>query len=283
MPDAGRRNDCCASDITTINIGCPVMLMSKTNKKFEASLPRSAFERSSLIYQQLESAMQLYRGVDIKEDCVELQMGIHGFKCDVFHYASLPFDPVRRDFHLLPNERYFPSQINVSIVPQNQSDMLLVSVPESSKTNRHIVSTKGLEGLRKPPMFPAFGLFRKVANTMNINNWMFEQSVLDSAATWKWTLFDNVNGTKVASKKPPKPIFPGSTQPWYRKRHYASTSPFTEEGGVHFSSDDYGKTFTWRLNKNMEGKILKWHVKGTIWLTYWPNEHNTSYSETRYH
>eukprot|EP01018_Ginkgo_biloba_P014440 Gb_39229 [translate_table: standard] len=38
-----------------------------------------------------------------------------------------------------------------------------------------------------------------------------------------------------------------------------------------------------RIATGADCQILKWKVKGTIWLTYWANKRNTSYYETRHH
>ncbi|GLJ54897.1 hypothetical protein SUGI_1178770 [Cryptomeria japonica] len=239
----------------------------------------------ALSYHLLQCIFQFGHHIKICPDWIEVCLEMDNVRCDV-----CPLNPMYLDLESsniisgFPNERHFPSKICLTIGPENECDVHSVSLTLSS-------NNPCTENVKGNTYEASFELPKKVgfkASTLNtslekINNWGFEQSVLNySDAKIDWTLYDSTTGKRVFNNGPPKFSVLGP-KTWFIDRYSKACRAFTEEGGVVFAKDDFGKPITWRLNKDLEGKTLKWIVKGTIWLTYWPNAYHTRYSETRRH
>eukprot|EP01018_Ginkgo_biloba_P038579 Gb_39272 [translate_table: standard] len=263
-----------------ISVYCPLLSM-KHFKSGSYKLPQIRDERLqfALCYQQLESILQFRYAVNICQDWIELRIAIDNVRCDAV--------PLESDEAMhkqgAPNERHFPSRISLTIGPQQPSDVLFISLTRfSDNPCREITNATNIEAKFEPPISPGLKASDSVASTIKIDHWSFEQSSRGKDGTLEWTLYDTVNGKEVTSSKPPKSrVLDPKT--WFKDGYSKAYRPFTKQGGVVFASDNYGQTLTWRLHKSIEGKALEWHVRGTIWLAYWPNTYNTYYCETRYH
>ena len=93
-------------------------------------------------------------------------------------------------------------------------------------------------------------------------------------------LYNNINGEEVATSKSVSSNRRRNNDR-LRNRYQGPNRPFTKKGGLIFAGDEYGEGVGWRLSREMEGSVLKWRIGGHVWVSYWPNEVETSYYETR--
>lgn len=179
-------------------------------------------------------------------------------------------------------EKHFPSRIALRLTPTQQTDVLSVSVSKSSDNPTHEIGLeKSIEGSFDPPNpYLGFKVAASESVTMSMKPWKFEQSVHGDSANLNWFLYDGGNGREVFSSKPSKLAL---IQPraWFRDRYSSAYRPFTKQGGVIFAGDEYGESVWWKVHGGALGKTMEWEIRGSIWLTYWPNKQRTFYSETR--
>ncbi|GLJ54898.1 hypothetical protein SUGI_1178780 [Cryptomeria japonica] len=242
----------------------------------------------ALSYHLLQCIFQFGHRIKFCKDWIEVCLEMDNVRCDV-----CPLNPMYLDLEssnilsYFPEERHFPSKICLTIGPENGCDVHSVSLTLSSR-NPLTENVKGNTYEATFELLKNVGLkaSSETSSTEKINNWGFEQSVVNySDAKIDCTLYDSTTGKGVFNNGPPKFSVLGP-KTWFIDRYSKACRAFTEEGGVVFAKDDFGKPITWRLNKDLEGKTLKWIVKGTIWLTYLPNAYHTRYSrysETRRH
>eukprot|EP01018_Ginkgo_biloba_P040985 Gb_31240 [translate_table: standard] len=275
-------------DLWIVDVSCSVMSMQIIRS--ESSDTRDQFPhttrklQAALVCQQLETVIQLGYDISIEENYVLLLIGIDNVRCDVSPLESVP-DLLKSD--LLSTERYFPSRISFSIVPQLQEikkEELTISVDQSSASTlstRQISTALGIGASIQAPKSVGLSGSATTTSTINMDTWKFHPSVKDTNGIFEWILYDNRSGSEVYSSSPPSNSTFWDVKPWYKHRYSKSYSPFTKQGGVTFSGDQYGATFKWRLPKKMEGNTFNCEIRGTICLTYWPNTYNTSFYETR--
>lgn len=179
-------------------------------------------------------------------------------------------------------EKHFPSRISLQLTPALQSGVLSVSVSKSSDNpTQEIGLEKSLEGAFEPPnSYLGLRISATESVTMSVKPWKFEQSVDGDSANLSWFLHDGVNGREVFSSRPSKFAL---LQPrtWFRNRYSTAYRPFTKQGGIIFAGDEYGESVWWKVCPAALGKTMEWEIRGSIWLTYWPNKQRTFYSETR--
>lgn len=178
-------------------------------------------------------------------------------------------------------EKHFPSRISLHLTPTLQSDVLSVSVSKSTDNPVHEVGLeKGLQSSFNPPTSLGLTVTAAETVTMSMKPWKFEQSVHGNSAILNWFLHDGINGREVFSSKPSK-LTLCRPKAWFRNRYSKASRPFTKQGGVIFAGDEYGESVWWKVSEEALGKTMEWDLKGTIWLTYWPNKHRTFHNETR--
>ena len=179
-------------------------------------------------------------------------------------------------------EKHFPSRISLQLTPTLQNNILSVSVSKSSENPvRAIGVEKSIEAGFEPPN-PYLGLKLSAGETMtmSLKPWKFEQSVYGNSGNLNWYLHDSVDGREVFSSKPSKFALM-NPKAWFKHRYSSAYRPFTRQGGVVFAGDEYGERVMWKMDKSAMGRTMEWEIKGSIWLTYWPNKYRTFYNETR--
>ncbi|CAN1812162.1 hypothetical protein LINPERHAP1_LOCUS26452 [Linum perenne] len=252
-----------ALGLWNVQLYCPVIAMD-----MESSSGSSADEKLlfSLRYQQLEGVMQFNYEV-IEQD-----------KCDIYRLVN---EILMAERGVGSEEKHFPSRIAVHITPILQTNITSVSVSSSSANpTREIELEKGIETSFDPPTSVGLKLTAGETVSMSLKPWKFESSVYAYSAVFSWFLHDNMDGREVVSSKP-SPLALINPRSWFRDRYRTAYRPFTRQGGVVFSGNEYGKSITWKADKSVIGKTMEFEIKGWIWLTYWPNKYRTFYSETR--
>lgn len=180
------------------------------------------------------------------------------------------------------HEKHFPSRISLHITPTLQTDFISVSVSKSSNNpGREFEVERSIEGSFDPPNSLGLRVAGREASTMTMTPWKFEQSVLGYTANLNWILYDSsVGGREVFTTKPSR-FSIMSPRSWFKDRYARAYSSFTRRGGVIFAGDEYGESVVWKIGKGALGRRMEWEIKGSIWLTYWPNKYKTFYHETR--
>lgn len=185
-----------------------------------------------------------------------------------FHFISTQRERELKELGL-KSERHFPSQIFLSISPLlDQSNILNFSRTKSCQDP---------------------GTIRyQSEQSMGIRNcsWKFYQSEEKANSTGKlgWALHDNGTGQKIVSMTEPNMDSKNlnrfkRSHAWFR---HENCSSLTKKVGVAFT-DHCGHSFTWRVNRDLEGQTLRWLLSGFICLTYWPVQYDTSYCENICH
>lgn len=302
-----------ASGLWKVQLYCPVIAMGIEDPTATTQDERLLF---SLKYQQLEGVVQLSYRVVISENWIDIVVAVDnvrsvkyffiimrtllitraGFKSHridkqtknlTFHCGRCDVIPLVSETLLAERgygseEKHFPSRISLQLTPSPQSDILSVSVSKSSDNpTQEIGLEKALEGAFDPPnSYVALKISTAETITMSMKPWKFEQSVYGSSANLDWFLHGGANGREVFSSKPSKFAL---LQPrtWFRDRYSTAYRPFTKQGGVIFAGDEYGESVWWKVCPGALAKSMEWEIKGSIWLTYWPNKQRTFYSETR--
>jgi hypothetical protein len=236
-----------------VRIYAPVILMNV----FAGHSKNLDWNHHGVAHHQMQANIQFRYTVKIFSYWIEVQVRIRNLRCDVI--ALLP------EFS---DERHFPSRLLLSIGPHfDQSNIRMFSLSQSSNVPPRCELRPESISHRYHSGFE----FPEILKTLGGSCWKYEQSEeRTNVGTLDWTLYSNSTGHEVPYTTPKVPS--GAIGPWFENGYSrVSCSPFTKKGGVVFTEDDgYGHPITWTLKKDLQGKTLKWHVRVSIWLTYWP-------------
>ncbi|XP_010257014.1 PREDICTED: uncharacterized protein LOC104597257 [Nelumbo nucifera] len=259
-----------------VQLYCPVVAMMKVENSSSNSDERLQF---SLKYHQLEGVIQFGYKVIAREKWVDVMVSVDNIRCDVIQLVP---ETLMAERGAGAAEKYFPSRVSLQLTPTFQPHVLSVTVSKSSDNpTREIGLEKTIEaGFDPPNSYLGLKVSAAETVTLSLKPWKFEQSVHGSSANLNWFLHGSIDGREVSSKKP---SLLELVQPraWFKDRYSNANRPFTRQGGVVFAGDEYGESVRWKLDRRAIGKTLEWEIKGSIWLTYWPNKYRTFYSETR--
>eukprot|EP00253_Pinus_taeda_P003060 PITA_03060 len=250
----------------------PLLLMDFMGRNKEScEQTKDEWLHYALTLNHLQAVIQLRYTVEIFPDWITVEIHIHNVECDITPFSFHQYPEREKELKELglKSERHFPSQILLSISPLlDESNILNFS---RTKSCQHP------------------GTIRyQCAQSMGIVNcgWKFYQSreKTKNIGMLEWALHDDGTGNKVVSMTEPGMDSINLNRlkrrcVWFRDRHCSSS---TKKVGVGFT-DDCGHSFTWRVNRDLEGQTLRWLLCGFIWLTYWPVEYDTSYCENICH
>lgn len=276
-----------ASGLWLLKGYAPVWAMKRTcsNDGKEGFLFVGAKEsalRYSLAHQQLEAHIQLEYKVGFFEGHIQVSARVDNIRV---HVVKLGFSKNEDNNNVeFREELYFPSRVEFWIGPEIGSNYVTsLSLGKSTiNTEREIETQKLLKGSFGKMKNPKVKTMSRTSTKMKMKNWRCDQDVEGNVAIFDVVFYDNTNGIEVYSTKL---IGNASTDNKPKddlgKRYSRVNRPFMKSGGLVFSGNEYGEEVKWRLNKEMEGSVLKWRIGGKIWLTYWPSEVESSYNETR--
>lgn len=260
----------------------PVSAMRLTScnakrSQFLALHPQEAVLKYALAHQQLEAVMQMEYSVKFNDGFIQVSARVDNLR---FHIAKLGFSKNEDDDDI--NEMYFPSRIRIWVGPEMGANYVTsVSIGRSTDNLEKEVEMqrvlKGNFGKFKTPEVKATS---RTMTRSKMKNWKWDQNADGNVANFESALCDNATGIELASWKPSNGVGDklGNN---FRDRYTGASRGFTKNGDLIFSGSECGEKVEWRLNKEMEGSVLKWRIGGQVWLSYLPNEVNTSYSETR--
>ncbi|XP_028780564.1 uncharacterized protein LOC114736846 [Neltuma alba] len=100
-----------------------------------------------------------------------------------------------------------------------------------------------------------------------MKNWRMDQEAEEKAAIFDAVLYDNATGQEVAKGKPDGETCDDPVH-GLKRRYVGANRPFTKTGSVVLAGDEYGEGVGWKLNKEMEGSVLKWRIGGEFWVSY---------------
>ncbi|KAK1559679.1 hypothetical protein Q3G72_017197 [Acer saccharum] len=252
----------------------PVSGMKRTrfndnNGKFPVIEAKESVLRYALAHQQLEAVIQLEYFVGFYEGHIQVNAHVDNLR---FHVAKLGFN--KNDNAEYAEERYFPSRVRVWVGPEVGSTYVNgLSLGRSTSNGEREVEMQRIvkNSFGKAKNHKVKDRARMTTKT-RMKNWRWDQDVEGNAAVFDAVLCDSMTGQEFATCKGNSSI---------RSRYNGSNRPFTKTGGLVFSRDEYGEGVGWRLSREMEGSVLKWRIGGEVWLSYWANNVESSYYETR--
>lgn len=182
-----------------------------------------------------------------------------------------------------PEEKHFPSRVSLQLTPVQQGDVLSVTASKSSGNPTSEVSRESAVEGGFDPATAAAGFRFSAAETVTVSMrpWKFEQSVRGATAGLHWFLHDVAAAGREVSSSKPRKLSLLRRRSWFRDRQTSAYRPFTRDGGVVFAGDEYGESVRWQLRRGAGKKTMEWEVNGSVWVTYWPNQRRSFYSETR--
>lgn len=231
----------------------------------------------ALAHQQLEAVIQVEYSVGFYDGFIQVTAHVDNLR---FHVVNLGFN--KNDDVDYAEERYFPSRIRVWVGPEVGANYVHgLSLGRSTDNGENEVKMqkimKGSFGKSKVPRMKAA---MRMSTRTKKKNWRWDQDAEGNAAVFDAVLCDNVTGHEVATCNP-SIGGSGENNNGLRRRYNGANRSFTKTGSLVLSGDEYGNGVGWRLSREMEGSVLKWRIGGKVWLSYWPNEVNSSYFETR--
>ncbi|KAM1031012.1 hypothetical protein FF1_034812 [Malus domestica] len=261
----------------------PVMGMKTTrsaagaNRKnqFPALVTRDSVLKYTLAHQQLEAVVQVEYSVGFYDGFIQVTARVDNLR---FHVVNLGFN--KDDDVDYAEEKYFPSRIRVWVGPEVGANYVngLSLGRSTDNVEKEVKTQRVMKGGFEKSKVPNMKATARMSTRMRKRNWRWDQDAEGNAAVFDAVLCDNTTGHEVATWKPDTD---GGNGEGLRRRYEGANRPFTKTGSLVLSGDEYGDGVGWRLNREMEGSVLKWRIGGKVWLSYWANEVKGSYFETR--
>ncbi|KAG8497990.1 hypothetical protein CXB51_006677 [Gossypium anomalum] len=254
---------------------------SDQKSQFPATGAKGSLLRYALAHQQLEAVIQLEYTIGFHDGYIQVNARVDNLR---FHVARLGFSKKNDEMDDFLKEKHFPSRIRVWVGPEVGSTYVSgLTLGRSTNNGENEVETQRI-------LKGSFGKYSKdsshvkararVSMKNKMKNWRWDQDAEGNAAVFDAVLCDNVTGHEIATWKSFDQNSNGSSH-GFQHRYYGANRPFTKAGGLVFAGDDYGEGVGWRLNRDMDGSVLKWRIGGEVWLSYWPNNVRSTYAETR--
>ncbi|GJY59556.1 hypothetical protein Tco_0459448 [Tanacetum coccineum] len=262
----------------------PLMAMARCRSKVNDA--RSLFEskesvlKYSLAHQQLEVVVQLEYSVEFKENYILVNARVDNIRV---HVAKLGFNKDEENVYM--NERHFPSRVRVWVGPEAGSSYVTgLSLGRSTDNNEKEIETQKVVKASFGKMkVPKMKTMTRTTTRTTAKTWRWDQDSDGHVAIFDATLCDNTTGVEVSTWQPHVGDGNGANgdqvDQSFRKRYTGVNRSFTKSGNWVLGEGLEG--VKWRLNKDMEGSVLKWRIGGQIWVSYFPNEVKSSYFETR--
>ncbi|KNA04987.1 hypothetical protein SOVF_194580 [Spinacia oleracea] len=239
--------------------------------------------RYSLAHQQLEAHIQLEYSVKFFEGHIQVSARVDNIRVHVVKLGFSKNEDNNNDTEFC-EELYFPSRIEFWVGPEIGSNYVTsLSLGKSTvNSEREIEMQKLVKGSLGKMKNPKVKTMSRSSTKMKMKNWRCDQDVEGNTAIFDAVFYDNTNGIEVYSTKLNGGACTNNKpNDDLGKRYSRVNRPFMKSGGLVFTGNEYGEEVKWRLNKEMEGSVLKWRIGSKIWLTYWPSHVQSSYYETR--
>ncbi|KAG9130230.1 hypothetical protein Leryth_004309 [Lithospermum erythrorhizon] len=240
---------------------------------------RESVLKYALSHQMLEAVIQLEYSVEFFDGFIHVKARVDNIRLHVMTLGLQEGDG------LLAEERYFPSKIRVWVGPEMGADYVggLSLGLSTNNLEKEMESERIMKG-DFGSKIPDVKIMARMGTKTKVKNWRWDQDAEGNTVIFDSIMYDNASGMEVATWDPSKSNGGhGDNQlaTNLRRRYSGANRGFTKKGGLVFAREEFGEGVGWRLNKEMEGSVLKWRIGAQVCLTYWPNDVNCSYYETR--
>ncbi|XP_076901655.1 uncharacterized protein LOC143556124 [Bidens hawaiensis] len=265
----------------------PLMAMTRAgnrsyNTMFET---KESVLKYALAHQQIEVVIQLEYSVEVKENFILVKAGVDNIRV---HVAKLGFGK-NDENNVYMYERHFPSRVRVWVGPESGASYVTSLTLGGSTDNieKETETQKILKGTFGESKVPKMKAMTRTTTRTKVKTWRWDHDSDGHVAIFDTTLSDNMSGVEISTWQPHVGDDGGvngrvdrdQVGQSFQKRYAGANRSFTKSGNWVFSEGL--EVAKWRLNKEMEGSVLKWRIGGQIWVSYLPNEVKSSYYETR--
>ncbi|GJS23637.1 hypothetical protein Tco_0452269 [Tanacetum coccineum] len=177
------------------------------------------------------------------------------------------------------------SRVRVWVGPEAGSSYVTgLSLGRSTDNNEKDIETQKVVKASFGKMkVPKMKTMTRTTTRTTAKTWRWDQDSDGHVAIFDAALCDNTTGVEVSTWQPHVGDGNGANgdqvDQSFRKRYTGVNRSFTKSG--NWVLGEGLERVKWRLNKDMEGSVLKWRIGGQIWVSYFPNEVKSSYFETR--
>ncbi|CAA7393533.1 unnamed protein product [Spirodela intermedia] len=272
----------------------PILSMARTNHApagdhLEA---KEALLRYALAHQQLESVLQLeysvaasrpgdrFLRVAVRVDNLRLLVARLGFgKGETEEDDPAGGAAVAPP----PDERHFPSRVRVWVGPElGSAGVSCLSLGRSTENpEREMEREQTVKAGLGDSKFPRVKAVARTTARSRTRAWRWEQAAEGNLAVFEGVLCDPATGAEAAAWRPGAAAGGPDPRGAMRRRYTGPGRVFNKGGGLVVAGEEHGQWASWRVGREMEGKVMRWRVGAKIWVTYWPNELKSSYVETR--
>ncbi|KAK1431269.1 hypothetical protein QVD17_14610 [Tagetes erecta] len=236
----------------------------------------------ALAHQQVEVVIQFEYSVEVKENFILVKARVDNIRV---HMAKLGFGK-NEENNIYMHERHFPSRVRVWVGPESGASYVtsLTLGRPTDNIEKETETQKVLKGSFGETKIPKMKAMTRTTTRTKARTWRWDQDSDGHVAIFDATLCDNMTGVEISTWQPYAGDDGGGgvrdqESQSFQKRYAGANRSFTKSGNWVFSEGL--EEVKWRLNKEMEGSVLKWRIGGQIWVSYFPNEVKSSYFETR--
>ncbi|KAK9112643.1 hypothetical protein Scep_020162 [Stephania cephalantha] len=215
---------------------------------FEA---RGSAIRYALAHQQLEVVVQLEYSVHFNDNHIQVVARVNNMR---FHLVKLGFvkDDEEGDF---VDERYFVSRFRVWVGPEVGATYVgglslgrSTENPEGEVEIEKIVKGNLVNSPKAGNSDPTVRIRARSSRRRKVRDWWWGQDAEGNAAVFEGVMMrDKAGGGEGAT--------------------WNGVGLGGRRGGLVFAGEEYGEGVVWRLNREMEGSVLKWRMGGKVWLS----------------
>ncbi|KAG1342016.1 hypothetical protein COCNU_05G002450 [Cocos nucifera] len=298
QPAAGRRlpATCCPSyaaeahGLWVLKGFAPVSAMAPVGTgSFSTHLEaKGAVLRYAMAHQQLEAVVQLEYTVCMRDPrFIKIGVRVDNIR---LHVVRLRFGRKNEgeESDDVEDERHFPSRVRLWVGPEAGSAYATgPSLGRSSgNPEREVETVRTITGRFGGGGSKAPGIKAKARASARSRgrSWRWEQEAEGGAGVFDGVLCDASTGAEVAGWRPAGGGGAGGggdPRGGMRRRYSGSGRAFSKAGGVVVAGDELAEGVSWRVGREMEGRVVRWRIGGRLWVSYFPNEVKTSYYETR--
>nr|XP_043628179.1 uncharacterized protein LOC122599693 [Erigeron canadensis] len=267
----------------------PLMAMTRCGPN-RVSDVKSLFEakesvlKYALAHQQIEVVIQLEYSIEFKDTFILVNARVDNIRV---HVAKLGFNKNEENVYM--HERHFPSRVRFWVGPEAGASYVtgLTLGRSTDNIEKETETQKILKGSFGDTKVPKMKAMTKTTTRTKARAWRWDQDSDGHVAIFDTTLCDNMTGVEISTWQPHIGDLGGvndhergdQVERSFQKRYTGANRSFTKSGNWVFAEGLEG--IKWRLNKEMEGSVLKWRIGGQVWVSYLPNEMKSSYFETR--
>ncbi|KAJ0801084.1 hypothetical protein HanPI659440_Chr03g0112711 [Helianthus annuus] len=265
----------------------PLMAMTRAGSRSVSPVfeTKESVLKYALAHQQIEVVIQLEYSVEVKESFILVKARVDNIRV---HVAKLGFGKGEEN-NVYMYERHFPSRVRIWVGPEAGASYVssLTLGRSTDNIEKETETQKVLKGSFGETKVPKMKAMTRTTTRTKARSWRLDQDSDGHVAIFDTTLCDNMTGVEVSTWQPHVGDDAGpngrvdrdQVGQSFQKRYTGANRSFTKAGNWVFSEGL--EAAKWRLNKEMEGSVLKWRIGGQVWVSYLPNEVKSSYFETR--